>query len=84
MDDAAAYELLRDHFSMAPAARFTDVLALARTMHVSPAEVAGLLDHFEPGASVPARFERILDADFDHPAWEPAMACKDTRRMQVE
>ena len=48
------------------------------------ADVAGLLDQFNPGASVPARFKRILDADFEHPSFELVMARKDARLMQEE
>ncbi|MBI5433785.1 MAG: NAD(P)-dependent oxidoreductase [Planctomycetes bacterium] len=84
VDAAAAYKLLGNLFLMALTAGFTDVLALAKAMSVSPAEVAGLFDHFNPGAAVPARFKRILAADFDHPSWELAMARKDARLMQAE
>src|SRR4029453_13831628 len=43
-----------------------------------------LFEHFNPGVAVPARFRRILEADFDHPTWELAMARKDARLMQAE
>jgi 3-hydroxyisobutyrate dehydrogenase len=33
---------------------------------------------------VPARFKRMLDADYAHPSWELAMARKDARLMQAE
>jgi 3-hydroxyisobutyrate dehydrogenase len=39
-------------------------------MNIAPAQVAGLFEQFNPGASAPARFQRILDADFEHPSWE--------------
>lgn len=84
VDAAAAYKLLGNLFLLSLTAGFTDVLALAQSMDVSPQEVAGLFDHFNPGASVPARFKRIIDADFDHPSWELAMARKDARLMQAE
>ncbi len=84
VDAAAAYKLLGNLFLLSLTAGFTDVLALAQAMDVSPAEVASLFDHFNPGASVPARFKRIIDADFDHPSWELAMARKDARLMQAE
>jgi 3-hydroxyisobutyrate dehydrogenase len=84
VDAAAATKLLGNLFLLALTAGFTDVLALARAMDVPPAEVASLFDHFNPGAAVPARFRRILEADFDHPSWELAMARKDARLMQAE
>jgi 3-hydroxyisobutyrate dehydrogenase len=84
VDAAAAYKLLGNLFLLALTAGFTDVLALARAMDVPPAEVAGLFDAFNPGAAVPARFKRILEADFDHPTWELAMARKDARLMLAE
>lgn len=84
VDAAAAHKLLGNLFLLALTAGFTDVLALAQAMDVSPAEVATLFDHFNPGASVPTRFKRIIDADFDHPSWELVMARKDARLMQAE
>ncbi len=84
VDAAAAFKLLGNLFLIALTAGFTDMLALAQAMGVSPAEVATLLEHFNPGASVPARFKRMTDADYDHPSWELAMARKDARLMQAE
>jgi 3-hydroxyisobutyrate dehydrogenase len=84
VDAAAAYKLLGNLFLLALTAGFTDVLALAQAMDVAPAQVAGLFDAFNPGAAVPARFKRILEADFDHPTWELAMARKDARLMLAE
>lgn len=84
VDAAAAHKLLGNLFLLALTAGFTDVLALAKAMDVAPADVANLFDHFNPGASAPARLKRILDADYDHPSWELAMARKDARLMQAE
>jgi 3-hydroxyisobutyrate dehydrogenase len=84
VDAAAAFKLLGNLFLMALAAGFTDMLALAKAMNVSPAELATLFEHFNPGVSVPARFKRMTDADYDHPTWELAMARKDARLMQAE
>lgn len=84
VDAAAAFKLLGNLFLMALTAGFTDMLALASAMSVSPAELATLFEHFNPGASVPARFKRMTDADYDHPSWELAMARKDARLMQAE
>ncbi len=84
VDAAAAHKLLGNLFLLALTAGFTDVLALAKSMNVAPTEVAKLFEHFNPGASVPARFKRVLDADYDHPSWELGMARKDARLMQAE
>jgi 3-hydroxyisobutyrate dehydrogenase len=84
VDAAAAFKLLGNAFLIALTAGFTDVLALAKAMDVAPAEAAKLFDHFNPGASIPARFKRVIDADYDHPSWELGMARKDARLMQAE
>ena len=84
VDAAAAYKLLGNLFLLALTAGFTDMLALAQAMSITPAELATLFDHFNPGTSVPARFKRVIEADYDHPSWELAMARKDARLMQAE
>lgn len=84
VDAAAAFKLLGNLFLMALTAGFTDMLALGKAMRVDPAQVATLFEHFNPGASVPGRFKRMTDADYDHPSWELAMARKDARLMQAE
>jgi 3-hydroxyisobutyrate dehydrogenase len=84
VDAAAAFKLLGNLLLIELTAGFTDMLALAKAMKVSPAEVATLLEHFNPGVSVPARFQRLIDADYDHPSWELGMARKDARLMQAE
>ncbi len=84
VDAAAAHKLLGNLFLLALTAGFTDMLALAQAMNVTPAEVAALFGHFNPGAAVPARFQRVIDADYEHPTWELGMARKDARLMQAE
>jgi len=84
VDAAAAFKLLGNLFLMALTAGFTDMLALGNAMGVAPAEVATLFEHFNPGASVPTRFKRMTDADYDRPSWELAMARKDAKLMQAE
>lgn len=84
IDAAAAYKLLGNLFLLSMTAGFTDLLALAKSMGIAPSEAAALFDHFNPGASAPARLRRIVDADFAHPSWELAMARKDARLMQAE
>jgi 3-hydroxyisobutyrate dehydrogenase len=84
VDAATAFKLLGNLFLMALTAGFTDMLALGKSMNISPREVGSLFDHFNPGANVPARFKRLTDADYDQPSWELAMARKDARLMQAE
>jgi 3-hydroxyisobutyrate dehydrogenase len=84
VDAAAAFKLLGNLFLIALSAGFTDMLALAKAMDVTPSQVAGLFEYFNPGAAVPARFKRMTDADYDHPTWELDMARKDVRLMQAE
>ncbi|MFN0253698.1 MAG: NAD(P)-dependent oxidoreductase [Kofleriaceae bacterium] len=84
VDAAAAFKLLGNLFLMALAAGFMDMIALGRSMGLSPSEVGSLFDHFNPGAQVPARFKRMTDAAYEQPSWELAMARKDARLMQHE
>jgi 3-hydroxyisobutyrate dehydrogenase len=84
VDAGAAFKLLGNLFLMALAAGFMDMLALGRSMGLAPAEVGTLFDHFNPGAQVPARFKRLIDAAYEPPSWELAMARKDARLMQHE
>jgi 3-hydroxyisobutyrate dehydrogenase len=84
VDAAAAFKLLGNLFLIELTAGFTDMLALAKAMDLSPTEAATLFEHFNPGASLPARFNRVIDADYDHPTWELDMARKDARLMQAE
>jgi 3-hydroxyisobutyrate dehydrogenase len=60
------------------------MIGLAKAMDFSPDEVGTLFDHFNPGAAASARFKRVIDADYEHPSWELAMARKDARLMQEE
>jgi 3-hydroxyisobutyrate dehydrogenase len=84
VDAAAAFKLIGNLLLMAITAGFVDMLGLAKSMGVAPADVATLFAHFNPGASLPARFQRMLDADYEHPSWELAMARKDARLVQDE
>lgn len=84
VDRAAAFKLLGNLILMAFTAGFTDFLALAKAVGVSPAEAGTLFDHFNPGASLVGRYRRITEAAYDQPSWELAMARKDARLMQEE
>jgi 3-hydroxyisobutyrate dehydrogenase len=53
-------------------------------MDVAPTDAATLFDHFNPGAALPTRFRRTLEAAYDHPSWSLAMARKDAGLMVAE
>lgn len=84
VDAAAAFKLLGNLLLMALTAGFTDMLGLAKAMGVAPADITTLLQHFNPGASLPARFARLASAPYDDPSWELAMARKDARLVEAE
>jgi 3-hydroxyisobutyrate dehydrogenase len=81
---AAAMKLLGNLFLMALAAGFVDMIALGKAMGVSPEDVGSLFEHFNPGASLGARFKRMAAADYDNVSWDLAMARKDARLMEGE
>ena len=84
VDQAAGYKLIGNLLLMAITAGFRDMLALAKSMQMGPADIATLLGSFNPGVSLPQRFKRMADADWGNASWELAMARKDARLMQAE
>jgi 3-hydroxyisobutyrate dehydrogenase len=78
---AAAFKLLGNSFLMFMTAGFADFFTLAKSLHVPPREAATLFSFFNPGATLPARLERVLKASGADPSWELAMARKDARLM---
>lgn len=84
VDAAAAFKLLGNLFLMAFTAGCADVLGLAKAMEVPPREAAALFEHFNPAATIGARFKRMIESAFDSPSWELAMARKDARLIQAE
>ena len=83
-EEAAAFKLLGNLFLMFLTTGLADMLALAKAMGVAPTEAAKLFDVFNPGATIGARFRRVLDAKFSEPSWELSMARKDARLMLEE
>ncbi len=81
---AAGFKLLGNLFLMFMTTGMADVLALAKAEGIAAADAAALFDQFNPGASLPARMKRMLEADYSHPSWELAMARKDARLMIEE
>jgi len=84
VDAAAAFKLMGNLFLMALTTGFADMLALAKAMHVPPAEAATLFEHFNPGTSLRARLDRMANGSYDHPSWELAMARKDAKLIAAE
>jgi 3-hydroxyisobutyrate dehydrogenase len=80
-DRAAAFKLLGNSFLMFMTAGFADFFALAKAFGIAPKEAGSLFEFFNPGATLPARLERVLAANFKEPSWELAMARKDARLM---
>ncbi len=81
---AAGVKLIGNLFLMALTAGLSDVLALAKSVHVSPADVEALFAMWNPGAMIPARLQRILSDQFTNASWELKMARKDARLMIEE
>jgi len=84
VDAAAAFKLLGNLFLMAFTTGCAEVLGLAKALNVPPDEAAALFDHFNPGASIGARFRRMIEGTFDQPSWELVMARKDARIVEEE
>lgn len=78
---AAGMKLLGNLFLEAMIGGLTDVLTLAKSLDIPPGEAAQMFEWFNPGTQVPARLARMLEADFEHPSWNLAMARKDARLM---
>ncbi len=84
-DAAASFKLLGNLFLMFLTSGFADMLTLGKALGVPPKEVATLFDFFNPGTSLPARLQRMLDVTAEGtPSWELAMARKDVRLMMDE
>jgi 3-hydroxyisobutyrate dehydrogenase len=81
---AAAFKLLGNSFLMFMTAGFADFFVLGKSLGVAAPEAARLFEFFNPGATLPARLQRVLAADFSQPSWELAMARKDARLMIEE
>ena len=78
---AAALKLAGNLFLMFFTTGVVEMMSFAKAVGVPPAEAAALFEHFNPGATLPTRVKRVLDAAFEKPSWELAMARKDARLM---
>ncbi len=77
----ASFKLLGNLFLMFINGGLAEVFTLSRALGIDPHEAASLFQQFNPGASVPARAERMLSGDYENPSWELSMARKDARLM---
>ncbi|KQM69405.1 6-phosphogluconate dehydrogenase [Pedobacter sp. Leaf216] len=78
---AAAIKLVGNLFLISLNAGLADVLALAKALAIPATDIASLFESWNPGAGVPARFNKILTGDFTKPSWELDMARKDAGLM---
>jgi 3-hydroxyisobutyrate dehydrogenase len=62
-------------------AGLADALALAKAHGIQPSDLQELFNNWNPGAMVPARLKRMVDAQYDNPSWELGMARKDAELM---
>ncbi len=84
VDAAAAFKLLGNLFLMFVTSGLADLFTLARAMDIEPRAAASLFEHFNPGATLGVRIDRMLAAEWSKPSWELAMARKDARIMLDE
>eukprot|EP01012_Entosiphon_sulcatum_P049121 TRINITY_DN67716_c0_g1_i1.p1 TRINITY_DN67716_c0_g1~~TRINITY_DN67716_c0_g1_i1.p1 ORF type:complete len:289 (+),score=36.17 TRINITY_DN67716_c0_g1_i1:71-868(+) len=78
---AAGIKLIGNLFLISLTAGLSDALGLAKALGIDSAEVASLFSSWNPGAGVPARFDKIRAGDFSKPSWELDMARKDAGLM---
>lgn len=81
---AAAFKLFGNMTLIGFVGVLADVNRLAHALGMTTAEAFSLFQHFNPGASLPARAARIESADVTAPSFELAMARKDLRLMMDE
>lgn len=81
-DAATAFKLLGNAFLICMNGAMADMLALAKALRVPAAEAASLFEQFNPGATIPGRIKRMVEASFADASWELRMARKDARLMQ--
>jgi 3-hydroxyisobutyrate dehydrogenase len=78
---AAGIKLIGNLFLLSLTAGLSDTLSLAKAQGIASDDVANLFNSWNPGAMIPARLKRIIEADFDKPSWELNMARKDAGLM---
>lgn len=79
-DLAAAYKLFGNAMLLTITGGFADIFAIARSLGVPPADVAGLFTKWKAGSVIPQRADKIARGDFTA-TFELTMARKDIRLM---
>ena len=78
---AAGIKLSGNLFLLSLTAGLADALALAKVHGIQPSELLHLFNNWNPGAIVPARLKKIIEAKFNEPSWGLNMARKDAGLM---
>lgn len=78
---AAGIKLIGNLFLLSMTASLSDTLSLAKAQGIAADDVLELFSSWNPGAMVPARLKKIIEADFSSPSWELNMARKDAGLM---
>jgi 3-hydroxyisobutyrate dehydrogenase len=76
---AAGMKLLGNLFLVTFTAGIADMLALARALNISSDDITSLFNSWNPGATLPARLQRMASGDYSNPSWELDMARKDVQ-----
>jgi 3-hydroxyisobutyrate dehydrogenase-like beta-hydroxyacid dehydrogenase len=79
-DLAAAYKIFGNSMIFAITAGLADVLAMARSVGIAPADAAALFSKFRIGGIIPMRAEKMAQGDLSA-TFELTMARKDIRLM---
>jgi 3-hydroxyisobutyrate dehydrogenase len=78
---AAGIKLTGNLFLLSLTSGLSDALALAKAHGIEAQELLHLFQNWNPGASVPARLQKITEGNFSEPSWELNMARKDAGLM---
>jgi len=78
---AAGIKLTGNLFLLGLTAGLADALALAKAHGIEADELSTLFNDWNPGATIPARLQKITTGKFDQPSWELNMARKDAGLM---
>ena len=81
---AAGFKLLGNLFLMHLTTGLAEMFALSKALQIPASDAISLFDSFNPGLSLQARAQRMLQADYAHPSWELSMARKDARLVAEE
>jgi 3-hydroxyisobutyrate dehydrogenase len=80
-DKAAAIKLLGNLFHISMTGGIADMLTLAASLNISPADLGPLVELLNPSAIAQARLRKVASNTFDKASWELSMSRKDARLM---